>query len=169
MSRQWHLRKIGGHFTQLVDKKLYAFVKSADIREMLFRHYAEIGFIGSDKLREAKLSGKGDTYENEPIADAACTMVEASRCKDGLTPYSRVASSYPFTAREYMWNLPGPPLRPIPNIVFEPSGSVEAFVELGIADGIIDVRETGQTLEDNGITYYKEIMPITTNIVWRNG
>lgn len=157
-----------GVFTQRIDNKLYAFVRAKDIRNMLFAHYAEIGFLGTDLLREAELSGQGTTYQNEPIKEAECSMVEASIWPNGLTPYSRVVSSYPFTAREYIWNLPGPLQRPIPNIVFTPSGSVEAFVELGVADGIVDVRETGQTLMDNGLIYYKEIMPVTTNIVWRN-
>ena len=44
-------------------------------------------------------------------------------------------------------------------------GSVELAPLLGLADGIVDIVETGSTLKENGLEVVDEIMPISARVI----
>ena len=44
-------------------------------------------------------------------------------------------------------------------------GSVELAPLLGLADGIVDIVETGSTLRENGLEIFEEIMPISARLI----
>ena len=128
-----------------------------------------MGFVGSDKIDEAQLGCRYNNLSDQIIADAGCSLVVASNdeYERPISRNARIATSYPNLTRWWLngsiWASPGP------KIVEVPSGSVEAYVKLGVADTIVDIRESGQTLDDNSLSYFREIEPITTRLVWRSG
>lgn len=135
---------------------------------MLNRDVADIGFVGSDKLEELQLSGRYQNLSREPIASANCSLVAAGRFDSRvLQQRDRIATSYPnMTNRwlaEYFFAVPNSV-----SITFCPSGSVEAYVDLGVADVVVDIREKGETLRANNLPFYVEIEPITTDVVYRD-
>ena len=44
-------------------------------------------------------------------------------------------------------------------------GSVELAPILGLADGIVDIVQTGRTLRDNGLIEYAQIMDVTACLI----
>jgi len=68
------------------------------------------------------------------------------------TKYSQIASAH-FGARG------------IPVEIIQLSGSVELAPALGLADVIVDLVETGQTLRENGLTVVEEIAESTGRLV----
>ncbi len=44
-------------------------------------------------------------------------------------------------------------------------GSVELAPLLGLADGIVDIVETGSTLKENGLEVVEEIFPISARVI----
>jgi len=44
-------------------------------------------------------------------------------------------------------------------------GSVELAPLLGLADGIVDIVETGSTLKENGLAVVEEILPISARVI----
>ena len=44
-------------------------------------------------------------------------------------------------------------------------GSVELAPLLGLADGIVDIVETGSTLKENGLEVVREIFPISARVI----
>ncbi|MBQ8841416.1 MAG: ATP phosphoribosyltransferase, partial [Ruminiclostridium sp.] len=44
-------------------------------------------------------------------------------------------------------------------------GSVELAPLLGIADGIVDIVETGTTLKENGLEVFEDVVPISARLI----
>ena len=44
-------------------------------------------------------------------------------------------------------------------------GSVELAPLLGIADGIVDIVETGTTLKENGLVVFEDVAPISARLI----
>ena len=49
--------------------------------------------------------------------------------------------------------------------VIKIEGSVELAPLLGLADGIVDIVETGSTLKENGLEVVEEILPISARVI----
>ena len=44
-------------------------------------------------------------------------------------------------------------------------GSVELAPLLGLADGIVDIVETGTTLKENGLEVYEDVAPVSARLI----
>ena len=49
--------------------------------------------------------------------------------------------------------------------IIKTEGSVELAPLLGLADGIVDIVETGSTLKENGLEVVDTIMPISARVI----
>ena len=49
--------------------------------------------------------------------------------------------------------------------VIKIEGSVELAPLLGLADGIVDIVETGSTLKENGLEVVEDIFPISARVI----
>jgi ATP phosphoribosyltransferase len=160
-----HQQKIGGVFTDQVGNKNYAFVKSSDILSDLNNGFADVGFVGSDKIDEQQLAGRWRNIGDQIVASAKCDLVVAGGDQYGRVG-KRIATSYPYLPQRWlhsrMWGYK-------PDIVVTPSGSVEAYVGMAACDTVVDIRESGKTLADNELAVLEEIEPISTKLVWREG
>ena len=70
-----------------------------------------------------------------------------------------VASKYPKVAKAYFQS------KGMDVDIIKIEGSVELAPLLGLADGIVDIVETGSTLKENGLEVVDTIMPISARVI----
>ena len=124
---------------------------------------AELGITGKDVLLE---QADRVVYELVDLGFGACRMVLAGRAGDEALGESerrlgsmRIATKYPRIAERFFEET-GRQAE-----VIEVKGSVELAPLTGLADGIVDLVATGQTLRDNGLEVREEIADCTARLV----
>lgn len=151
-------------YTYKVDGYTYGFLKSGDMAEAVDKRIIDVGFAGSDKLDEATLAGElSPRIGRIACIDAGCSLIVAGTVEAILKPDMQIATSYPLQAKEWL-DQNGYTDISIPT--FTPKGKVEAYIGLGFADAIVDIRESGESLVQNGILYWKPIQNVTTDLVY---
>lgn len=133
----------------------YILAKPVDVPTYVEYGVADLGIVGKDVLLEAER----DLYELLDLGIGVCRM-----CVCGLPggrggSVSRVASKYPRIATEY-FRSQGQQVE-----VVYLNGSVELAPLIGLAERIVDLVETGRTLEENGLVIHEVIVPISTRVV----
>jgi len=126
-------------------------LKNTDVPVYVEHGVAELGVAGTDVLYEAQAEVfRPYTFDfgSCDIAVAAPRGTEASTLR--LRPWLRVATKYRRFARDFF------AARSMTVEIIPLSGSVELAPALGMADAILDLVETGKTLEENGL----EIMEV---------
>lgn len=136
----------------------FIFVKPADVPVYVEHGIADCGIVGRDVLLESE----ADVLLPLDLGLARCRIVVAALDPKVIarafgmlrvaTKYSRIASSH-FGAR-------GIPVEIIPL-----SGSVELAPALGLSDAIVDLVETGRTLQENGLSIVEVIGESTGRLV----
>lgn len=76
-----------------------------------------------------------------------------------VTTRKPIASKYPNVARSY-FDRKGMDVR-----IIKIEGSVELAPLIGLADGIVDIVETGSTLKENGLEVVETISPISARLI----
>jgi ATP phosphoribosyltransferase len=134
--------------------------KACDVPTYVDYGAADVGVAGKDAIME----GRRNLYEVLDLGFGACSMVvagpeeERERLKYGNN--LRVATKYPHIALDYFVRRKQ---RTVEIIML--SGSVELAPIVGLADVIVDIVETGDTLRENGLTALEEIAPISARLV----
>jgi ATP phosphoribosyltransferase len=134
-------------------------VKPTDVPTYVEYGIADLGIAGRDTLEE---QGR-DLYEPVDLGVAACRLVVAeptdrpARLRRGMT--LRVATKYPrLTARHYLARGISPEIIPL-------FGSVELGAITGLADQIVDLVESGETLRQNHLVEVETIMHVTSRLI----
>jgi len=125
------------------------FVKPADVPVYVEHGIADCGIVGRDVLLESK----ADLLQPLSLNIGACRIVVAAR-NDAPASHSgmlRVATKYPRIAARHFGT------RGVAVDLIELSGSVELASVLGLADCIVDLVETGKTLQENGLSIVEVI------------
>jgi ATP phosphoribosyltransferase len=124
----------------------FILVKDRDVPTYVQHGVADAGIVGSDVLAETD----ADVYQPLDLGVGGCRMVVARR--KGVPrgsyrelPLVRVATKYPRVALQYFHE------RGIPVEVITLAGSVEVAPLLGLADCLVDVVQTGKTLDANDL------------------
>ena len=137
----------------------FLFVKDMDVPTYVEYGVADCGIAGRDVVME---SGS-DVYEPLDLAFGRCRLAVA-RPKGGGLDYRRastvrVASKYPRVATAHFLE------RGVSAEVVKLAGSVELAAVLGLADCIVDVVETGRTLEENGLEVVEDVAASSARLV----
>ena len=135
----------------------FIFVKPADVPVYVEHGIADCGVVGRDVLME---SGT-DLLQPLTLGIGRCRLVVAALAGVSLGSFGmlRVATKYArITAAHF-----GARGRPVE--IIELSGSVELAPTLGLADCIVDLVETGGTLQENGLKEIEEIGKSTGRLV----
>ena len=101
-------------------------------------------------------------YEVLDLNIGRCAFALATKAgTDFFSGYKRktVASKYPKVAKEFFKS------KGMDVDVIKIEGSVELAPLLGLADGIVDIVETGSTLKENGLEVVEKIMPISARVI----
>jgi ATP phosphoribosyltransferase len=119
------------------------FVKPADVPVYVEHGIADCGIVGRDVLLESE----PDLLQPLDLDIGACRIVVAARGETTLNRFGmlRVATKYPRIAAKHFGS------EGVAVDLIELSGSVELAPVLGLADCIVDLVETGRTLEENGL------------------
>ena len=138
-------------------------VRPSDVPTYVEAGAADLGITGKDVLVE---QSDRTIYELADLGFGRCRMVLAAvEGSDQLGEAERrlgsmrIATKYPRTANAYFERV-GRQAE-----VVEVKGSVELAPLVGLADGIVDIVDTGRTLADNGLGVVDEISICTARLV----
>ncbi len=144
--------------TQRDDIKL-VMIRAADVPTYVQYGAADLGVVGKDVLLEH--GGKG-LYEPLDLGIARCQLVVAGHPQDNtelLSRRLRIASKYVQSTRRYFARQ-GRQVE-----VIKLYGSMELAPLVGLADRIVDVMDTGNTLKANGLVVLEHIANISARLV----
>lgn len=132
-------------------------VRATDIPTYVEYGAADIGIAGKDVLME--YTGNG-VYEPLDLRIAQCKMVLAGpQRKQQIDGRLRVATKYVKTTRNYFAGL-GKQVE-----IIKLYGSMELAPVLGLADQIVDLVDTGNTLKANGLQPIETIAEISSRVI----
>ena len=141
-----------------VDKYETVLSKAPDVITYVEHGVCDIGIVGKDTIVEHGSS----FYEVMDLNIGRCKFALACpKGTDFFGGYNRktVASKYPKVAKEFFES------KGMDVDVIKIEGSVELAPLLGLADGIVDIVETGSTLKENGLEVVEEIFPISARVI----
>lgn len=138
-------------------------MRPSDVPTYVEAGAADLGITGKDVLMEQRDRA---VYELLDLGYGSCRMVLAGRRGDESLGESerrlgtmRIATKYPRTAERYFEET-GRQAE-----VIEVKGSVELAPLAGLADGIVDLVDTGRTLAENDLEIREEIAHCTARLV----
>ena len=135
----------------------YFWVKPSDVAIYVERGAADLGIVGKDILLEYQ----PEVYELLDLQMGKCRMAVAGK-KDFRDPVGqtlRVATKFPNIAMEYYRGK----CRDID--IIHLNGSIELAPILNLSHVIVDIVETGSTLQENDLVVYEEIVPISARLI----
>jgi len=138
-------------------------MRPSDVPTYVEAGAADLGITGKDVLTEQE---ERAVYELLDLGYGACRMVLAARRGDPSLDEAerrlgamRIATKYPRTAERHFEST-GRQAE-----VIEVKGSVELAPLVGLADGIVDLVDTGRTLAENGLEVVDEISVCTARLI----
>jgi ATP phosphoribosyltransferase len=145
------------------DRLVLVTMRPSDVPTYVEAGAADLGITGKDVLLEQRDRA---VYELLDLGYGACRMVLASRRGDESLGEAerrlgamRIATKYPRTAERYFLQT-GRQAE-----VIEVKGSVELAPIVGLADGIVDLVDSGRTLAENELEVREEIARCTARLV----
>ena len=137
-------------------------VRSSDVPACVAYGGADIGITGSDVLLEKNYSDL--ICDPVGLGTGKCKLVVAALDQEALQQRRlrklRVATKFVNTSRSYFARQHGRQIQ-----VVELGGSVEIAPALGIADVIVDLVDTGNTLKANKLLVLEKIADISARMV----
>ncbi|AUN17622.1 ATP phosphoribosyltransferase [Clostridium botulinum] len=133
-------------------------VKAKDVETYVEYGAADIGIVGKDTLMETNK----EFYEVLDLNVGKCKFALAALPSFKLDQgYNRkkIATKYPNIAREY-FRKKGMDVE-----LIKIEGSVELGPIIGLADAIVDIVETGNTLRENGLVVVEDICEISARMI----
>ncbi len=132
--------------------------KAADVITYIENGVCDIGVVGKDTIMEYG----GSFFEVLDLGFGRCRFALAAKKDapfyDGYNERT-IATKYPNVTRRF-FESKGMDVR-----VVKIEGSVELAPLLGLADGIVDIVETGTTLKENGLVVLEEVAPISAKLI----
>ena len=135
----------------------YFWVKPSDVAIYVERGAADIGVAGKDILLEYK----PDVYELLDLGIGKCRMAVAApdNFRDDLRRTLRVATKFTNIAARY-YRSKGRDID-----IIHLNGSIEIAPILGLSDVIVDIVETGKTLQENNLSVVETVVPISARLI----
>jgi ATP phosphoribosyltransferase len=132
-------------------------IRSADVPTFVEYGAADLGITGKDVLMEYEGDG---LYEPLDLNIARCRMMVAGYAGDtGCSRHIRVATKYLRTTEAYFAE------QGVQVEIIKLYGSMELAPLVGLADRIVDLVDTGNTLRANGLAPIAEICPISSRLI----
>jgi ATP phosphoribosyltransferase len=133
-------------------------IRAADVASYVEHGAADVGIVGLDVLREEPR----DLYEPLDLGIGRCNVVvarprSARPLPRGVAP--KVATKYVNLAAAHF------AARGVPAEIIPLHGSIEIAPSLGLADLIVDITETGETLKANGLVVQELVLAVSARLV----
>ncbi len=139
----------------------FIFLKAADIPTYVEYGAADLGIVGKDILLEQER----DVYEPVDLGFGFCRLVVAEpkelweRDDPAKWSWVRVATKYPTLTERYF------SARGIQVEIVRLDGSIELAPLVGLAERIVDLVQSGETLRANGLVEVAEILTSTARLI----
>lgn len=132
--------------------------KAPDVLTYVTHGVCDVGIVGRDTIMEYG----GAYYEVLDLGFGRCRFALA--VPEGCDFYGgyegrRIASKYPNVTRQYFAR------KGMDLDIIQIQGSVELAPLLGLADGIVDIVETGTTLRENGLLAIEEVAQLSARLI----
>lgn len=139
---------------------VFIFIRADDIPVLIDSGVVDLGITGSDLILERRA-------EVVPLLNLGygqcrlCVAVRDEWKDDRLESLAgmNIATSFPVMTGEYFKN------HNVNVNCIEMNGSVEIMIALNLAQAIVDIVETGDSLRDNNLKVYKEIGLYETTLI----
>jgi ATP phosphoribosyltransferase len=132
-------------------------IRAADVPTYVQYGAADVGVAGKDVLME---HGGDGLYEPLDLGIARCRMMVAGRPEEAESGRRlRVATKYVATTRRYFAEQ-GRQVE-----IIKLYGSMELAPLVGLADRIVDLVDTGNTLKANGLAPLEHIADISSRLI----
>lgn len=133
--------------------------KAPDVITYVEHGVCDLGVVGKDTILER---GESPFFEVLDLGFGKCRFALA--VKEGTDFYGtyqtrRIATKYPNVARKFFED------KGMDVEIIKIEGSVELAPILGLADGIVDIVETGATLRENGLVPIEDVCPISARLI----
>jgi ATP phosphoribosyltransferase len=133
-------------------------IRAGDVASYVEHGAAAVGIVGLDVLREDPC----DLYEPLDLRIGRCRIVvarprNARPLPRGVAP--RVATKYVSITGNHFAR------KGLPAEVIQLHGSIEVAPSLGLADCIVDITETGETLKANGLVIEEDVLQVSARLV----
>jgi ATP phosphoribosyltransferase len=148
-------------FTDAARALRVLFLKPADIPAYVTYGAADLGIVGKDILLEQE----PDVYEPLDLGFGFCRLVVAElrevweRDDPAKWSWVRVATKYPRMTEAYFTS------RGVQVEIVRLDGSIELAPLVGLADRIVDLVQSGETLRVNGLVEVAEIARSTARVI----
>ncbi|HON81419.1 MAG TPA: ATP phosphoribosyltransferase [Methanoregulaceae archaeon] len=164
------MEKSGLHLLDQGDRRLISrtpdphievlFARPIDIPEYVANGAADLGITGRDMVREREV----DVEELLDLRTGKATLVLAVRDESpirapGELTGAKIATEFPRIAARYFSGLN------IPVIIVPVGGACEVTPHLGIADAILDLTSSGETLRSNRLRVVAEVLTTSTILI----
>lgn len=133
----------------------FIMAKPVDVPTLVEYGVADIGVVGKDVLIEENK----DVYELLDLGIGLCRMSVIGLPDWKPVIHPRVATKYPNIASQYFRER-GQQVE-----VIKLNGSIELAPLIGLADRIVDMVESGQTIRENGLVEMEQILTITSRLI----
>lgn len=144
----------------------FVLLKDGDVPLYVERGAADLGVCGLDQVLESS----ADLLTPIDFGFGRCRLCLAARRDSRIAAGDladaaelgrslRVASKYPRLAARWFAR------RGVPVDLVRLSGSVELAAVSGLADAIVDLVESGRTLEENGLVVVEELLQVSARLV----
>lgn len=133
----------------------FILAKPADVPTYVEYGAADVGVVGKDVLMEEGRS----VYELLDLGIARCRMSVIGLPEWKPVMHPRVATKYPNVASKY-FREKGQQVE-----VIKLNGSIELAPLIGLADRIVDMVESGQTIKDNGLMEMEKMFDVTSRLI----
>ena len=132
--------------------------KAADVITYVESGVCDLGVVGKDTI----LENGSSFYELLDLGFGKCKFALA--CKKGYDFYhgygtKTIATKYPNVTRNFFEN------KNMDVRVIKIEGSVELAPLVGLADGIVDIVETGSTLKANNLEVIEDVTTISARLI----
>ena len=136
-------------------------VRDKDLPTYVDYGAADMGFVGKDVLVESRRNvleplDLGFGFCRIVVAQPAATLQQGKNSGWG---HSRVATKYPYITERH-FAARGEQIEIIPLY-----GSIELAPLVGLADRIVDLVSTGETLRQNSLIEVEDVMDVTARLV----
>ena len=134
----------------------FILAKPMDVATYVEHGVADIGIAGKDVLLEEER----DVYELLDLKISACYLAVAGLPNTKMNDVApKIATKYPHVAAAY-FREQGAQVE-----IIKLNGSIELAPIIGLADRIVDIVSSGQTLKENGLVEYEKVIEITSRLI----
>ena len=134
--------------------------KGPDVPTYVEYGAADIGIVGRDTILE---EGR-KVHEVLDLGYGKCRMCICGpkEAEDLLKHHEliRVATKYPNIAKDYFYNVKHQTVE-----IIKLNGSIELAPIVGLSEVIVDIVETGTTLNENGLVVLEEVCPLSARMI----